>query len=105
MKHRLEIMEDEMKGIWDAVSSTRRNPAQFVTPLPVPCTSLALKWKPVAVDVPIHRTEKHPVVAHAEPGGPREAGVYQASFVIVATLAAQRKALPLATTLLMFFLR
>jgi hypothetical protein len=37
------------------------------------------------------RARKNPVVAHAEPDGSRESGVYQASFVIVATLAAQRK--------------
>ena len=38
------------------------------------------------------KARKNPVVAYAEPDGSREAGVYQASFVIVATLAAQRRA-------------
>ena len=37
------------------------------------------------------RARKNPVVAYAEPDGSREAAVYQASFVIVATLAAERK--------------
>jgi len=37
------------------------------------------------------RAQKNPIVAYAEPDGSREAGVYQASFVIVATLAAQHK--------------
>jgi hypothetical protein len=40
------------------------------------------------------RARKNQVVAYAQPDGSGEAGVYQASFVIVATLAAQRKESP-----------
>jgi len=40
------------------------------------------------------RAQKNPVVAYTEPNDLREAGVYQASFVIVATLTTQRKGPP-----------